>query len=175
MDRFDMVERLHREAGVSYEEARAALEAADWDLLDALIALEKQGKTGGATAHYSTETREEPPVQEEPKREDGARFGETCRRFARWCGRGMQRGNRNALCMERGGEVLLTVPVTALVLLLVLAFWVVVPLMIVALFCGCRFYFTGPDLGREDINDAMGKATEAADSLKKEFRSGDGA
>ena len=50
-----------------------------------------------------------------------------------------------------------------------------IPLMIVALFCGCRFYFTGPDLGREDINDAMGKATEAADSLKKEFRSGDGA
>ena len=84
-------------------------------------------------------------------------------------------GKGHETTLQRGGEALLTVPVTALVLLLLLAFWVVLPLMIVALFCGCRFYFTGPDLGREDINDAMGKATEAADSLKKEFRSGDGA
>jgi translation elongation factor EF-Ts len=43
-ERFEKVERLRRETGVSYEEARAAFETAGRDLLDALIALEKQGK-----------------------------------------------------------------------------------------------------------------------------------
>lgn len=43
-ERVEKVERLRRETGVSYEEARAAFETAGRDLLDALIALEKQGK-----------------------------------------------------------------------------------------------------------------------------------
>ena len=173
MDRFEMVERLRRETGVSYEEARAALEAADWDLLDALVALEKQGKTRSAGTRYSTEQKRAEPAPEPEKQ--GERFGDACRRFWRWFCRLIQKGNRNSLCMERGGETMLSLPVTAFVLLLLFAFWVVLPLMIVALFLGCRFYFRGPELGRDDINGAMGKAAEAADTIKKEFRSGGGA
>ena len=45
MDKLEKVEKLRERANVSYEEAKAALEANDWDLLDAMVALEKSGKT----------------------------------------------------------------------------------------------------------------------------------
>ena len=43
-----MVEMLHEKANVSYEEAKAALERNNWDVLDALIDLEKMGKVSEA-------------------------------------------------------------------------------------------------------------------------------
>lgn len=40
----EQVEKLREKANVSYDEAKAALEAANGDMLEALINLEKQGK-----------------------------------------------------------------------------------------------------------------------------------
>jgi hypothetical protein len=50
----EQVEQLTSRTGVSYADAKAALEAADGDLLEALIALERDGKTGHQSAAYST-------------------------------------------------------------------------------------------------------------------------
>ena len=37
MTNYEMVELLRQKANVSYEEAKATLEAANWDLLDAIV------------------------------------------------------------------------------------------------------------------------------------------
>jgi hypothetical protein len=50
----EQVEQLTSRTGVSYEDAKTALETADGDLLEALIALEREGKTGHQSASYST-------------------------------------------------------------------------------------------------------------------------
>jgi hypothetical protein len=50
----EQVEQLTSRTGVSYEDARTALEAAGGDLLEALIALEREGKTTHQSAAYST-------------------------------------------------------------------------------------------------------------------------
>ena len=68
--------------------------------------------------------------------------------------------------MDKGANHLLAMPVTALVLLMLCAFWVCVPLLIVGLFTGCRYSFSGKELGRENINAALGKAADAADHVK---------
>ena len=44
MDHLEMTETLREKAGVSYEEAREALERNNWDLLGAIVDLEKQGR-----------------------------------------------------------------------------------------------------------------------------------
>ena len=43
-------------------------------------------------------------------------------------------------------------------------------LKVVALFFGCRFSFSGTDLGKDSVNSAMGKATDIADNIKSEFK-----
>ena len=45
MDNFEKVEKLREHANVTYEEAKEALENSNWDILDAMIYLEKNGKT----------------------------------------------------------------------------------------------------------------------------------
>ena len=56
MTNFEKVEKLVQKANVSYEEAKAALDKADGDLLDAVILLEKEGKTQAPRqSSYSTE------------------------------------------------------------------------------------------------------------------------
>ena len=44
MDQLEKVDKLRERANVSYEEAKEALEASNWDLLDAMVYLEKHGK-----------------------------------------------------------------------------------------------------------------------------------
>ena len=61
MDHFEMVEKLRAKANVSYEEAKAALEASDWDMLDALVLLENEGKVKDApeAKEYTTQEKKE--------------------------------------------------------------------------------------------------------------------
>ena len=47
MEHIEMVEKLMEKANVSYAEAKQALENNNWDMLDALIELERQGKVHG--------------------------------------------------------------------------------------------------------------------------------
>lgn len=170
MDHIDMIEKLREKTGLSYEEARAALERADWNLLDALIALEKEGKCGGAGAAYTTD--DAAPEEPQSTTVDAAapRFRDQLRRFWRWLVCLFHKGNRNYLCMEKDGKLQFELPVTLGIILLLAAFWLVIVLFVVALFCGCSFRFRGPDLGTETMNKVMDKAGEVADSIKNEFQ-----
>ena len=76
-------------------------------------------------------------------------------------------GNRNRFIARKGEEQLLAMPVTALVLLMLCAFWVCVPLLVIGLFAGCRYSFDGRELGRRDINGALDKAASAAEHMRK--------
>lgn len=172
MDKMEKVESLREKTGVSYTEAKAALEANGDDLLEALCWLEQHGKTQMVGASCSTQDRE--PPQEEPQPEQPRDPGPFARGFQslweglvslfRW-------GNANQLVMtSKGGRREFGVPLTLFIILLVACFWVVVPLIIIALFFGNRFSFEGPELGRDDVNDAMGRATDFAESIKQEFQ-----
>ena len=44
MDNYQKVEQLVSKAGCSYEDAKTALEGCGWDMLDAVIKLEREGK-----------------------------------------------------------------------------------------------------------------------------------
>ena len=50
MTNLEMVETLREKANVSYEEAKTALEASNWDLLDAILLLESEGKIAPETS-----------------------------------------------------------------------------------------------------------------------------
>ena len=54
------------------------------------------------------------------------------------------------------------------IILLLAAFWVVLALVIVALFFGNRFSVEGA-LHHDDVNEVLGKATDFAESVKEEF------
>jgi hypothetical protein len=54
MDKLEKVELVREKCGVSYQDAKEALEACDYDVLDAIIWLERAGKVEAQTASYET-------------------------------------------------------------------------------------------------------------------------
>lgn len=171
----EQVEKLREKANVNFEDAKAALEASNGDLLDALIYLEKQGKAGAPAGggYYSSKSGAGEASQTPAVCPDSCGAGSSFKDFMRKAGRFVLRvfdiGNTNSLDVLRRGEIILSCPVTALVLLLIFFFWIVVPLIILSLFFGFRYRFSGKELGRDNVNRAMDGATDAAEDIKKNF------
>lgn len=171
MDNFEKVEKLRERANVTYEEAKEALENSNWDILDAMIYLEKHGKTPSPDqSSYSTQNKK-PTVEYEEQTESKSSFTDILKRFGQWCLKILEKGNRNSFCVEKGGKELFRVPVTLLVALLLFAFWVVLPLLVVGLFFSMKYHFVGPDMHTVDfdINKAMDGAAQTAENIKNEF------
>lgn len=176
----EQVEKLRQRANISYDEAKAALEETNGDMLEAIINLEKRNRItppkGGG--YYSSKNSQEDGKKEQysETRENGTKgdygtsFGELVGRFFRWCGRIINRGNKNHFEVVKDGDNIMSIPVTVLAVLLLFMFWITIPIMILGLFFGYRYMFSGPDLGKENVNRAMDSVAHVAENLKKEVK-----
>lgn len=189
MTSLEHVESLRKRANVSYEEAKRVLEETNDDLLEALMRLEAEGKTtppGGG--YFSSDGTPQdnyggqpqvvviPQGKYKEKKEraqyddsDGTTFGQFMGKLGRLFAKLVHKGNRNYIEVRRHAETMIQIPLTVFVLLLVCFFWVTIPLMIVGLFFSCRYVFTGKEVEKTSVNQAMEKANEAIESLKKEM------
>lgn len=196
MTNYELTEQLAAKCDVTLEEAMTALEASNWNTLTATHLLEQEkfrrmqelnafAESGEAAATAVQAAPEEAAAEESatadeagaeasvkieaveaPKASDKRSRGMGLKNLWSHVRRLIACGNRNRFAVDKGDNHLLEMPVTALVLLMLCAFWVCVPLLIVGLFTGCRYSFSGKELGRENINAALGKAADAADHVK---------
>ena len=176
----EQVTKLREYANISFEEAKAALEETNGDILEAIVNLEKQNKikppeNDGSfkTDQHKKDTSEsshDEQAKQQSAEADSASFGELVGKFLRWCGHIIHKGNINSFEVLKINEKIMSVPVTVLVLLLIFAFWLIIPLLIIGLFFGYRFRFAGPDLGREKVNQAMDSVANAAESFKQDIK-----
>ena len=177
MENIEKVERLRERANVSYEEAKKALEENNWDLLDAMVSLERQGKTKSpdqATYSTSYEQQEEiVSVQEKVGGTGSEKNGKDKGRKNRAPLRNLiRRGIRicldNSFCVERDGDEIFRIPVIALVIV-IFAWKAALPIALVALLFGCRYRFEGRD-ELDKVNEFMENAGNAAETLKEGFQ-----
>ena len=173
MTELEKVEKLREKADVSFADAKEALDATDGDILDALIYLENQGKAivpaGGGffSAASSPEPKKSNTAKNEARSEKkGESFSDMMRRFGNFMLTLLRKGNRNFLDATKGDQPLFTIPVTAVALLLLLGFWISIPLFIGSLFCGVRYRFRGEDLGTDSVNRVLNNATDVVEEVK---------
>ena len=179
----EQVEKLREYASISYDEARTALEKADGDILQALIELEREGKVkapqgGGQYSSANIEVvggsqeKESGKEKTQSNCNNGKKsaFSRNMGRFFRWMGEIIHKGNINALIVEKSGASIMRLPITILVLLLIFAFWIVVPLLVIGLFFSFRYYFQGPDINSTKVNEAMDTVANAAEEIKNDMK-----
>jgi len=172
MDNMQMVEKLREYADVTYEEAKVALDEANGDLLEAVILLERQGKTKKPEqSTYTTKAEEQPQYQDvrerieqqEKKASDG---------FGRKTGRAVKKMvnilKRNFFQVTRNDNLLFQMPAWVFALILLFFWETVIPVMLISLFFGVRFSFTGED-DLSSANNFMEKAGDMADEVRSEF------
>ena len=177
MDRFELVEKLVKSTGVSYADAKTALESSGWDLLDAAVWLEKMGIVEGKASHFTTnpEQKEEQRRQQEEELRKEERRQET----KTYNAAGSQNSNQgifhtvlrkareiimdNELVVAKNnGEIFLEVPIWLFIILLIVAFWPTVIVLLLVFIIGFRFRLHGPDLGSERVNRILNRTEDAA-------------
>lgn len=178
MENFEKVEMLTKKANVSFEDAKEAMEACNYDMLDAMIYLEKNGKVGsGKTASYTTTNEadtSEAFEQAQKSYENSCQktsFKECTEKFGKWVVSLVQKSVEIDFCVSKDNRDILRVPLLALILAALLLFWLVLIGLVIGLFCDCRYYFQGSEKVTESLNQICDKAAEACEELKSEFQS----
>ena len=154
MDHFEMVENLRAKANVTYEEAKAALEASDWDMLDALVLLESEGKVSGAPEFTTKEKAEETGRSARRARGSLSSLGA-------WIRKMFALGNKNQFVISRKGSELAAMPITVMALLMILVWPFSLIVLFAGLLLGTRYAFRGPDINAT-VSDFVSKAQDKA-------------
>ncbi len=156
MDHIEMVENLRTKASVTREEAKAALEASDWDMLDALVLLENEGKTGKTVPEYTTKEKASPRQSSR-----GGDIKGNLSRLGAWIRKMIALGNKNQFVINRKGDELAAVPITVTALLTILVWPFSLIMLFAGFFLGARYAFRGPDVNAA-INDFVNKTQDQA-------------
>lgn len=174
MERYEMVEKLREKVNVSYEEAKEALENSNWDLLDAMVYLEKQGKVEKTiqTVKLQKEDNSSQDNNCNTKSKDNKGVGEIFGKFFRFLGNVISKGNINYFEIKKEDEKPMKMPVTIFVILLLVAFWPAGVILIIGLFLGYKYSFVGPNIQNGKVNDVMSKASATAQNMKNDFEKG---
>ena len=179
MEHMEMVEKLREKANISIEEAKAVLEKNNWDMLDALIELERQGKiTDGVK--MSTENQNNAAYETVSPTVTGQAFeGEAEGSTAEKKNRGkikrtlkqiLRMSIDNSFVIKRNEEVLVRVPVIIPIACAVASFWITAIVLFVGLIFGLKYSFEGKELGKDTINDTMEKASDFAQNIVDEIK-----
>ena len=155
MTTLEQVEKLRTMANISYNEAKTALDATNGDLLEAIIYLEKQGKVNARSRGCYSNS------------DCGKNFSSHMKNLGGFCSKLIRKGNTNSFEVLKGEESKASAPVTGFALMLIIVPWITIPLIIIGLFFGFRYRFSGPDFSGSTVNDAMDSAADAAVNLKK--------
>lgn len=179
MENFEKVEKIIEKTGVSYEDAKKVLEENNYDMLDAIIALERQGKvvtpkegsyTAGAGQDMENVQKFELAQRQYEKDCKKNNFKEGCRKIADFFKFIFKKSLEIEFCINKDGRCVAGVPVLVLVLLLLGFFWITLPLIVIGLFFGISYSFTGVSKVILDVNDVCDKASQTAENIKNEFK-----
>ena len=175
----EMVERLREKAPVSYAQAKEALEYSEGNLLDALIYLEEKGaipqaegtRWSGREEKESQPTAAELVVQETPEPGKKKKHRSPLGVVVVWPKGEKRRGRSlrellsrlyrvlvdNELEGWRRDEPVTSLPLLILLILFVFAFYVTIPLLLIGLFFGFRYRFSGPELEHQRRDGERGQ------------------
>lgn len=165
----EQAERVRQYAKVSYEEARAALEQTGGSCLDAVIWLERQGRTppvrGGSWSTRYGGPQPEESMPAAPSGVSAAGQGPRHRRYtAKEVGEALKSFLRNCTKISvdiwRKDDLLVGIPLVVCVLLFIVAYQLMIPLAILGLLLRCRYHISGWDWNTEAINHTMDQVTD---------------
>ena len=179
MDKLEKVELIREKTGVSYDDAKVALDAANDDVLDAIIWLERMGKADTQSTSYTTTAgyaagsdygytspemaEAQTAYQESSKKSGFENFWNAVKRL-------FKKGMETTFVAERNGERAVVLPVLILILGIFVA-GATIWLLIIGLFFGFHYHIEGTTTVTNDVNKVMNKASKVADSIKESITS----
>ncbi|KEI98354.1 DUF4342 domain-containing protein [Clostridium botulinum] len=177
MERNEMIEIIIAKASITREEAIEVLEKCNWDIIDSIIYLEKNGKIGNNETTTIIEVKEEEQQQDKKRNskkheEKYGGIGEMVGRMFKFIGKLIRKGNENYFEIKKENEKPMRISLTISILLLIFLSVPTIVLLIIGLFCGYKYSLSGDHNNYDDVNNVFEKASESADNVKNDFKKG---
>ena len=184
MEREEKVLKLMNKTGACRQDVENALNACQDDILDAAMYLEALGKVnpmaGMASSENSSAYSNSANMQgnnttynQGGNKNKGTSFAAGIGKVLGTIGGWIKKGLENYLDIYKDGNCVFSIPITVLVLLFIPFFWLMLVLLVVFLFMGCRYEFRGPDCKKDGTaNQALNKAAGTCHSVKEDFMRG---
>lgn len=174
MERNEMIEVLMGKAQVNREEAEQALENCNYDLLDAIVYLERRGKVENNETTTIIEVKEEKKEEGKEKKheESFGGIGEVVGRIFKFIGKIFKKGNENFFEIRKDNEKPIRISLTISILLLLLFMPPTLILLVIGLFCGYKYSLSGKKVNYEGVNSIFEEVSKSADTIKKDFKKG---
>ena len=175
MENIKLIEKLKNKTNISYEEAKDVLENSNWDILDAMLYLEEKNKIKkpSVSIFYTNENNESYKAVErinnkiEKKNYNKSKKVNSFEGIFEILCKVIDNCNNIFLKIERENVVFLKVPLTVIILLLLFAFWIVIPLVIVLLFFDIEFSLSGKTIGIDKVNNIFKMISKNIKRLKR--------
>lgn len=176
MERIEMVEKIRERANISMEEARDVLERNHWDMLDAMVELERAGKINAganASSKSNTETVYETvnptfsgKEQKDPEKRMKFRLKEAIRTTLRFI-------FDNKLLVSKNNEEIIRVPLILPVIFALASVGTFMVVLLAGMVFGFRYTIEGKADDHADvtgkINETMDKAGEYTRNVVNSF------
>lgn len=143
--KLDQIDILRERANVSYQDAKDALEKCNYDIVEALIYLEKENKVKSKTG------------------------GECKNKFISRIKSIIQKGNMTSIVIKKDDNVILSLPLTIFVILAIVATPVVAAALILAIFTNHKIRFEKKTGENIDVNGVINNVTCTVNNVKDKF------
>ena len=166
MTRLEMVEKLREKTGVSYDIARAALENNNWDMLDAVIALERDAdyrETVYEKASQSTSSSGSKAESDGGIRDFASGFGDKLGVVIKFLLNLIGKGEKLRFEILYKDNVIGSLSATVLALLLIFCWYIPVALGILGFLLGYRFRFSAKTAADQVMSSISIKVKEDAE------------
>lgn len=179
MENLKLIDKLKNKTNISYEEAKDVLEKSDWDILDAMLYLEEKNKIKkpSVSVFYTNESKEgykniEVINNKEKNNYNKYKKENTFEGFFELLCKIIDTCNNIFLEIKRENRGFLKVPITVMILLLTFAFWIVIPLAIVGLFCDIEFSLSSSKIEVNKANNIFKSISNNIKRLKEQLKRG---
>lgn len=170
----EMIDELRKRVDVSFEDAKEALEQNNGDILESIIYLEKNKNIRNSNRGFKdiNDFKKEFKKGFDDYKGYGNKHntGETLTGIARWIKKVVKVGNRNHVVIKKEDKIVMNIPLTFLAIGTVFAFYIVIPLLLLAMFTGHKINFVGEDVEKTSVNEYSSKVGDTVNDIKVELR-----
>lgn len=170
MTDMEMIEKLSSKAGVTHSEAEEALIKSDWDILDAMLYLEKNKGVGSITASTGYSTSQNTQQYDEEKSEPKAGFSGDNSKLRYYLNIGVNWGLKNTIVISRKEKEIIDIPIIFFIVMLIFSISTILVLMLIGMLFDISYSFSGPQLGNKNLNRFMTGIYDFVQSFKRQIK-----
>ena len=180
MDKLNLVEKLREKTGITYEDAKRVLEINNWDILEAILDLEKQGKVKkpSVSIFYTNEYNESYEEEstefnfEEVKKDNNYKSNNTFEGFFEAICKAIDTCNNIFIEIRGKNNFFLKLPLTVVIVLLIFGFWILIPLVVIGLFLDIEFSVESKKINTDKVNDILRRISKEVQNIKAKRKGG---